>query len=701
MEDRPSIGPTAAQVAARILEVMPVAIWTMDSGGRILFQNPAARDVLGLELGASLSEAAPNAWAWNTLRPIQAKHWAWNRVLEAGARPIDQVVAIELPGGRLRSLILSALPVALPGAGDTRAVVVAIDCSTLLATHEQLHQTSSLLRSTLESVTNGILVIDREGRIVIHNRVFAELWHMPADVLESGEDNRALEVALGQLEEPGRFLATVRELYAKPLERSFDELRLKDGRVFERYSIPQLLEGVPVGRVWSFWDVTERKRAEAALEKALDSERRACSEAVAARERLGILASISAALASAFEDPRAIEVAARSTIPYLCDWAILDQVGEDGELRRVVVAHADPELETLARAVETLRQAPEMTKGPIAVVRTGRAELYEHITDEDIEAIEPTPEQLDVIRALAPRSAMIVPLIARGRTLGTITFVATTSGRNYTTTDLTFALQVAGRIALSLDNAFLYQGARDAVGARDEVLSIVSHDLRNPLAAIHAGVSLMLRRVGATDAGSVETQRRSLELVQKTARRMNRLIDDLLDAARADAKQLSLSCDPVDVERLVRDAVDAELPLAAPKKIAFKVTIQRGPPAVSGDRDRLHQVLANLLGNAIKFTPEGGKIEVSARVLDDAVCCSIADNGPGIPAADMKRIFDRFWQARRHAAMGLGVGLGLAIAKGIVEAHGGRIWATSEPGRGATLSFTIPTPAAPANRRAA
>jgi len=283
----------------------------------------------------------------------------------------------------------------------------------------------------------------------------------------------------------------------------------------------------------------------------------------------------------------------------------------------------------------------------------------------------------------------VVPLVARDRTIGVMTFFHAESGRRYEAADVRFAEDLARRIASSLDNARLYRQAREAVRARDDLLSVVSHDLRSPLSAIHASADLMLRRLPPPPQEDGEKVfRQSAELVRRSVQHMSALIEHLLEATRLDAKQLQLHTRAEDPERILREAVELTGPLAARKKIALVAEVAGPLPRIRADRERLHQVLSNLLGNAVKFTPEGGKIVAGIAPLGETVCFSVADSGPGIAEADLEHIFDRFWQARKPT--GLGVGLGLSIAKGLVESHGGRIWARSTPGRGATFSFTIP-----------
>ncbi|NLG63838.1 MAG: hybrid sensor histidine kinase/response regulator [Candidatus Cloacimonetes bacterium] len=229
----------------------------------------------------------------------------------------------------------------------------------------------------------------------------------------------------------------------------------------------------------------------------------------------------------------------------------------------------------------------------------------------------------------------------------------------------------------------LAREAEAATRARDDLLATVSHDLRNPIGTIYTSAALLL------DLPLDEEQRqRQVQIIKRTAERMNRLIQDLLDASRMEAGHFSVEPHPVTVRSLIDDAHEMLAPIADADGISLTEQVDEPGTHVMADAERVQRVLSNLVGNALKFTPRGGEIHIHVERDGDMCRFSIRDQGPGIPPENLQRVFDRYWQANRTG--GAGAGLGLAIAKGIVEAHGGRIWAESEPGKGATFRFTLP-----------
>lgn len=236
-----------------------------------------------------------------------------------------------------------------------------------------------------------------------------------------------------------------------------------------------------------------------------------------------------------------------------------------------------------------------------------------------------------------------------------------------------------GRVTLDQ----MYDDAQKIIDARQEILGIVAHDLRNPLNTIHMATSLLLE-----EQGLEKSRIGQLRIIQRSGERMNRLIQDLLSVTAIEAGRLSIAPQKVSMSDLLREASETLGPIAREKSLTFATSAADDLPLVRADSARMLQVFSNLVGNAVKFTPAGGAITLSAVRAGDKVQCSVTDTGPGIPPAQIPRLFGKFWQAKRGD--GRGVGLGLAIARGIVEAHGGTIDVTSELGRGSVFTFALP-----------
>ena len=290
-----------------------------------------------------------------------------------------------------------------------------------------------------------------------------------------------------------------------------------------------------------------------------------------------------------------------------------------------------------------------------------------------------------LLRACGATSAFMVAVRSRGADLGVLTLALTDARRRFDPADRTVAQDLAARLALAYDNARLYRDARAAVQAREDVLAFVAHDLRNPIHAIQLSLADLLD-------GAPDQERRSgwhrLDRVRRVADQMNRMIDDLLDLSTIDAGRLTVETSACGVANLIQEAHDVLGPLVDDKGIRLIVEMPAVPAEVRCDPSRVLQVFSNVIGNAVKFTPEGGRITIASRPAADEVVFSVTDTGDGVASADLARLFDRYWQADAHAHKGRG--LGLYIAQKIIEAHGGRIWAESQRGRGTTLSFSLP-----------
>lgn len=408
-------------------------------------------------------------------------------------------------------------------------------------------------------------------------------------------------------------------------------------------------------------------------------------ENITARRRaddtLRLLADAGAVLPSSLERGEIIERVAQLCIPTLGDACIVDLFDADGPSRSAI-AHVDPaEARRLHEMRERFPLRSDALRGSIAAaMSTLKSQATEFIADEARASIAENAEHLAMLTALQLRSTLHVPLIQAGTAIGTITLAS--ESHRYSADDVPSVEELARRTVLALENARLYDDALQATRGRDEVLAVVSHDMRNPLHTILLGTGAALEILPADSP-----VRKPLDSVRRAALRGERLIRDLLDVTRLESNRMQLERDDVAVSDLLNEAADSVVANARERGITLSVA-PNADGQVSVDRYRVLQVIDNLLSNAIKFTGRGGHVSVGARRVDGDAQFWIADDGPGIPLEQQQFMFRRFWQSRR--ADRRGIGLGLTIAKGIVSAHGGRIWVDSTPGKGTTFWFTLP-----------
>jgi PAS domain S-box-containing protein len=395
-----------------------------------------------------------------------------------------------------------------------------------------------------------------------------------------------------------------------------------------------------------------------------------------------LLAAASRALASSLDYQATLKEVARLGLPLLADWCAVHLLEPDGRLQLIALAHRERASEAASWELG-LRYPPRVDDpvGPAAVVRSGRAELIAEIPPAALEAVAQDPAHLELLRASGLESVMIVPLSARGRTLGALTFAFAGSGRRYTQARLEVAEELATRAALAIDNARLYQQEQAAVRARDELLAIVSHDLKNPLAAILVSAGALSELLPVDD----EPTRSRADVIRRAAQRMHHLIAQLLESAKIEAGRLPVERKAYAMGALIADALGPLDSLARTKALTLESRVT--PCEALCDRERVLQVLSNVIGNAIQFSPEGGAIVVEVEPVGGEVRVAVRDHGCGVALEEQPHLFERYWQGRARRE---GSGLGLYIAKGIVDAHGGRIWCESQPGHGSAFFFTLP-----------
>jgi signal transduction histidine kinase len=381
---------------------------------------------------------------------------------------------------------------------------------------------------------------------------------------------------------------------------------------------------------------------------------------------------------------------AGSVLPQIADFAIIAITAPDGSPIREFSAHRTPARE---EAVARLAAAwPELAaRDPAAaqLLREHESGLVQ-VLDRSVFGNAVNDDRLrTLLRELEVRSLMVVPLVSGERHAGSLLLATTAdSRRRYSSRDVPLAHEVARRVSQAVEHAMRYYALEQAAQGREELMAVVAHDLKNPLMAIHMAVRMLLDGIVPSD-GVAESGRMPLHIIDRSVQRMHRLVQDLLGAAAADSGKVLVVPAPLAVDVLVSDALDLLRPLAAPKQIAVVSTLDPALPLVAADRERILQVFSNLGGNALEFTPKGGRIDIHATRRGALVEFSVIDTGHGIAADDLPHVFDRFWRSKKRVTHA-GVGLGLAIARGIVEAHAGEIRVDSSPGCGTRLTFTLP-----------
>jgi len=398
------------------------------------------------------------------------------------------------------------------------------------------------------------------------------------------------------------------------------------------------------------------------------------------------LADASRELAESLEYQATLQKIARLAVPAIADWCVVD-LREGGSLRRVSVAHADPEKENLARELEHKYPTdPEATAGIPQVIRSGMTEWSSDLSEQALRAAARDDGHLTALRQLGLKAFIIAPIQTRSGAIGAITLITAESNRRYSLADVQVAEDLGRRVGMAIDNARLYSEAQHAVAVRDRILAVVSHDLRNQLGIVKVGTQLLFRRVETL--AEHEELRKPIDAVQRTADSMQRLVSDLLDMASLQAGRLAIVREPFPIGAVLREAYDSHEPIAEAKGLSLKAVALPADACVLGDRERLLQVLSNILGNAMKFTDAGGSITLRASATDGEVNIVIEDTGVGIPPEHLDQIFDPYQSFQR--APHRGTGLGLYISQGIVLRHGGKLKVRSTVGEGSAFTITLP-----------
>ena len=551
--------------------------------------------------------------------------------------------------------------------------------------------TERLLHGIIALAADAIVSTDDQHRIMLFNPAAERMFGRSAsDVLGQPLDillpESAREAHYGHLERFRHMAVDSRRM----AERGRVWGRRKSGELFPaEASISKLTVAGSTFFTAVLRDITEERRFAKEREVLLAREREARTAAEVAERRMRFLASASEVLHSSLAVEETFDALLRLIVPEVAICCVVDVVDAAGSIRRAHVVHGDPAMQGFADRLGTYpkEQARYLTRRAIG---EGSSEMLSHLEDDYLRAIAEDEDHLAILRGLRFSSLITVPLRARDRVLGALMLARGAGQPPFTDADLGLAEGLALRAASALDNARLYDQARRAIQARDDVLGVVSHDIRAPLSVIAMCVTSLMGDRQLADEGN----REALITLQRANQWAQRLIQDLLDVSAIEAGGLSLTRRQEDPVVLVMLSAQLNGELAAEREIRLVADLPEHLPLVDVDADRIVQALNNLIGNALKFTPFQGVVRIVGVDGGDHVLLSVTDSGPGVPAEDAPHVFDRFWTARR-TARARGTGMGLAIVRGIVDAHGGRVWL--EPpvsGSGATFTIALPVPGA-------
>ena len=657
-----------------VLTHSPHGILVSDAQGKIFLQNCASERIWA---GSATTDAVGG---WGQYRafhadgtPYEAGDWSMARSLSRGEITDAEEVHFQRFDGTHGVLLGSAAPIYGPDGAITGAISTFADITRFKQLERDLRVREAWLATTLRSIADGVIATDHQGRIEFMNAVaerhtgwsIEEAKGLPIDQLFHVVD----EATHGPLE--GLVDRVLREDDSIDVSNAALVRHRLDGREIriDQNGAPIRNEaGEPLGVVLVFRDVTEKRRAE---------------------ERRRFLAEASWLLASlALDYEGTLDSVAKLAVPRVADWCLVDLAEADGSYSRAAVAHVHPAWARMATTLER-RHVPEVRAlGDITRAIHGDSREFTAAVIRQMIAAAGDRDYAELLARLPPEAAISVPLRARDRAIGVMTFVCAESGRTFSPDDAALAKQLGNTAALALDNARLYREAQRVNRVKDEFLATLSHELRTPLNAILGWARLL--RMGKLEEAA---RARALETIERNAAAQAQLIEDLLDVSRIISGKFQVEVLLVDLPSVTEAALDAVRLAAEAKSISLVATLEP-VPQLAGDPTRLQQVVWNLLSNAIKFTPKGGRVEVRLTTVASHVEVVVVDNGEGIRPDFLPYVFDRFRQAdgtttRAHS----GLGLGLAIVRHLVELHGGSVRAHSD-GEGMGAVFTVRLPVA-------
>lgn len=542
--------------------------------------------------------------------------------------------------------------------------------STLLRlsqSYRRAERARSQLAAIVKSSSDAIIGKTLDGTITSWNNGACSLYGYTLE--ETIGKSIALLVPPDRRHEVGEILAKIRN--GQRIDHYETVRRHKSGRLLHvSISVSPIVDGAGrvLGAATIARDISERGRR-------LEEQR--------------FLLEVDRVLASSLDHETILSGVARLAVNHIADWCAIDLVGEDGAIAPGFVLHRDPTQTTFVRDLH-VRCSPRVEGRYCipSVMQSSEAKLYDDVATALATAAVEDRSYLETLDRSGARSAMVLPMTARGRTLGIIALVSLEGGRLYDDYDLALAEDLAHRVALALDNVRLYQDAQQAIQIRDEFLSVAAHELRTPVTSLHGFAQFALRQLEKDEPFDASKLKQGLKVIDYQSKKLSYLVSQLLDVSAIEGGRLAIDRQLVDLARLM-DSVISMARNGANGHTLVLDTPQTMPAFV--DPLRIEQVALNLIDNAIKYSPEGGQVLVELTSPEpDLVRLAVRDHGIGIPPEHRERVFDRLFRGH-HVDHYSGMGLGLYIAREVVHRHGGEISLEFPEDGGTTSIVTIPT----------
>ncbi len=533
-----------------------------------------------------------------------------------------------------------------------------------LESQKTLDQSERRFRALIENSSDVITLSRAEGRMTyVSSSITAALGYTPDEFI-------ALPFfALVHPDDLSLLKQISYELRQSPDKSINAEYRLrhKDGSWcwFEGTGTNLLHNPDVKAVIGNFRDISARKRAE---------------------ERLQLLNDVSILLVSSLDHEITLQEIAGLLVPSQADYCRIALLDEQGKIKEINVNHVDPEKNRLVQALyEEYKDRISSTHGLHKLLATGQPELISAVSQDILETTRDSPQLFTLLDTLSLRSYMGVPLIARGKTIGAITFSSIQPHRHYTDDDLLFVQEMAHRIALALDNAHLYKEAQNAIRLRDEFIATASHELKTPVTSLKMYTQVLHKRfIRQGDEALV----RSFAKMDAQITKLTLLIEDLLDVSKLELGKVAFRHEKFDLNEVIVETVEHVQSIST--RHIIRVEGQISQP-LWGDKERIGQVLNNLLINAIKYSPEADTILIRVVPEQEMASVSVQDFGIGIAKEHQQHIFDRFYRVNDPEERTYpGLGIGLHIAHEIIAKHGGTMSVVSEKGKGALFCFTLP-----------